>query len=771
MALRVAAPIPLFYPNLTPSRRPASSTELRFSRWNNANAEPFLRRRREQKEIEDDIRRHRRHQSALRIAEDADFEENRAAIESPPPSADFRSRGTPSAPSRPSIPGKASKYSKPPLDHKAPPSPSHPAFRRVARARIPPKPDEESGISVGENGIAYRIKGAPFEFQYSYTETPKVKPLALRESPFLPFGPTTMPRPWTGRAPLPPSKKKLPEFDSFQLPPPGKKGVKSIQAPGPFLAGSEPKYHAASREEILGEPLTTEEIKVLIKGCLRTKRQLNMGRDGLTHNMLENIHAHWKRRRVCKIKCKGVCTVDMDNVRQQLEEKTGGKIIYTKGGVIYLFRGRNYNYRTRPRYPLMLWKPITPVYPRLVQRVPDGLTLEEATEMRKKGRQLPPICKLGKNGVYCKLVKQVREAFEACELVRINCKDMNPHDCRKIGAKLRDLVPCVLLSFEYEHILMWRGKNWKSTLLPQEDNSNEAAEHITTDPTAAPSRSSNNTLSTDQDIMDQVVGTSPNKEPCISLSTKDAAFDEHPREVETECMSKSEEIDQLSRETANRLNDVVHQTSNSSTVIDQDASIAICHDISSSGAEYSSKELFQDESKHLSYLGEKAEHSAVHVGPTRHDDMDRCTRLDNASGESVGLEMEESDCLPSGSCLEGVMLLLRQAVDSGTAVILDDSCLDANIVYERSVALAKTAPPGPIFQHRIKKVSVQTTEQENSDKSEEQDIEVEVISDSNTRISGKKNFRSCRRDNLQDILPDVVPHGSLGVDELAKLLA
>ena len=44
-----------------------------------------------------------------------------------------------------------------------------------------------------------------------------------------------------------------------------------------------------------------------------------LGRDGFTHNMLENIHAHWKRRRVCKIKCKGVCTVDMDNVRKQLE--------------------------------------------------------------------------------------------------------------------------------------------------------------------------------------------------------------------------------------------------------------------------------------------------------------------------------------------------------------------------------------------------------------------------------------------------------------------
>lgn len=44
-----------------------------------------------------------------------------------------------------------------------------------------------------------------------------------------------------------------------------------------------------------------------------------IGRDGFIHNMLDNIHAHWKRKRVCKIKCKGVCTVDMDNVCQQLE--------------------------------------------------------------------------------------------------------------------------------------------------------------------------------------------------------------------------------------------------------------------------------------------------------------------------------------------------------------------------------------------------------------------------------------------------------------------
>jgi RNA-binding protein YhbY len=43
----------------------------------------------------------------------------------------------------------------------------------------------------------------------------------------------------------------------------------------------------------------------------------------------------------------------------------------------------------------------------------------------------------GKNGVYFKLVNNVREAFEECELVRVNCQGLNKSDYRKIGAKLR----------------------------------------------------------------------------------------------------------------------------------------------------------------------------------------------------------------------------------------------------------------------------------------------------------------------------------------------
>nr|GEX78101.1 CRS2-associated factor 2, chloroplastic [Tanacetum cinerariifolium] len=160
-------------------------------------------------------------------------------------------------------------------------------------------------------------------------------------------------------------------------------------------------------------------------------------RDGLTHNMLELIHSHWRRDPVCKVKCLGVPTVDMSNVSRVLQEKTGGKIILRTGGVLYLFRGRHYDPRNRPKYPVMLWKPATPVYPKLIQDAPEGLTKEEADELRMKGKKLPPICKLAKNGVYLTLVKDVRHAFEESTLVKIDCRGMHASDYKKIGAKLK----------------------------------------------------------------------------------------------------------------------------------------------------------------------------------------------------------------------------------------------------------------------------------------------------------------------------------------------
>ncbi|GAB2280484.1 CRS2-associated factor 2 [Dionaea muscipula] len=323
--------------------------------------------------------------------------------------------------------------------------------------------DGDRTVIIGDSGVSYLLPGAPFEFQFSYSETPKAKPLGIREPAVLPFAPPTMPRPWTGKAPIKSKKekKKIPLFDSFNPPPPGKKGVKYVEMPGPYKLGKFP-IGGKSREEILGDPLSRAEIKMLIQHYFSSNRQVNLGRDGFTHNMLELVHTHWKRRRVCKVKCKGVPTVDMDNVCKHLEEKTGGKVIHRAGGVVYLFRGRNYNYRTRPQYPTMLWKPAAPVYPKLIQYAPEGLTKEEADELRRKGKGLLPIYRLAKNGVYTSIVNDVRQAFEASSLVKIDCRGLDASDYKKIGAKLKELVPCVLLSFDDEQILMWRGHDWKS---------------------------------------------------------------------------------------------------------------------------------------------------------------------------------------------------------------------------------------------------------------------------------------------------------------------
>ncbi|TKY44588.1 CRS2-associated factor 1 [Spatholobus suberectus] len=162
--LKVAIRLPIFSPPLDPNpTRDRPSTELRFSQWNNANAEKFNQRRRTLREIEDEIHRTRRFTAADNITNTAT---DSAAAET------FKSFGTPSAPSRPSIPGRKSKYSKPPPKPK-PLLDSHPVVSRAASLEFRPGPEN---VKIGDDGVSYVVEGAPFEFRFSYTETPRAMP-------------------------------------------------------------------------------------------------------------------------------------------------------------------------------------------------------------------------------------------------------------------------------------------------------------------------------------------------------------------------------------------------------------------------------------------------------------------------------------------------------------------------------------------------------------------------------------------------------------------
>ncbi|XP_050219780.1 CRS2-associated factor 2, mitochondrial [Mercurialis annua] len=271
----------------------------------------------------------------------------------------------------------------------------------------------------------------PFDFRYSYSESnPAIEPIGYREPKrFSPFGPGRLDRKWTGTA-------------------------------APVQAEVDMERRMEERSRILGDPLTEEEVEELVERYRHSdcSRQINLGKGGVTHNMLDDIHNHWKRAEAVRIKCLGVPTLDMDNVCFHLEDKSGGKIIYRHINVLLVYRGRNYDPKNRPVIPTMLWKPYAPIYPKLVKNVADGLTFEETKEMRNRGLTSPALMKLTRNGVYVNVVERLREAFETEEVVRLDCTYTGSSDCKQIGVKLKDLVPCVPLLFKDEQIILWRGK-------------------------------------------------------------------------------------------------------------------------------------------------------------------------------------------------------------------------------------------------------------------------------------------------------------------------
>ncbi|KAH6759550.1 hypothetical protein C2S52_022942 [Perilla frutescens var. hirtella] len=394
----------------------------------------------------------------------------------------------------------------------------------------------------------------------------------------------------------------------------------------------------------------------------------------------------------------------------------------------------------------MLWKPVTPVYPRLVQRVPEGLTLEEASAMRKRGRDLTPICKLAKNGVYCNLVENVREAFEACELVRINCQGLNPSDYRKIGAKLKDLVPCVLLSFEGEHILIWRGRDWISSIGPTESLKGE----VKTDVASAPSPSILNS------------GKHDDLEQAISLTYGSNAKSPSPS------ILNSEKHDEQAISLTSSSND----KSQGDGVLTEDA-MSLVPDIS----DVASHQVWTDSSIDRSATPPGDDHSEA-CNPAAENEIELDGSLVNTGSTSVNPQAHEQlnneQMSPDVPCTEEIVLLMKQAVENGMALMLDDDSLDADIVFKKAVALAKTAPMGPVFRRRAKQlgVGVEKRKLQECDDSLVKEAPVDnIASEIRVRDERKISTTSKKMEEIKADYLNVVPQGNLRVDELAKLLS
>ncbi|XP_058775415.1 CRS2-associated factor 2, mitochondrial isoform X3 [Vicia villosa] len=288
-----------------------------------------------------------------------------------------------------------------------------PPFSPSRKGDCPPNVPLKSHKKGDGSANAPRKSDLPFHFRYSYSETNlSIKPISFRESPkFSPFGPGRLDRKWTGTsAPL-----------QHQV------DLNRIQE---------------ERNKILGAPLEDQEVSELVERYRHSdcSRQINLGKGGVTHNSLDDIHNHWKKAEAVRIKCLGVPTLDMDNICFHLEDKSGGKIIYRNINILLLYRGRHYDPTKRPFIPLMLWKPYAPIYPKLVNNVIQTLTHHETKLLRNKGLNSHPLMKLTRNGVYVNVVERVREAFKTEEVLRLDCTHVGMSDCKKIGVKLRHRI-------------------------------------------------------------------------------------------------------------------------------------------------------------------------------------------------------------------------------------------------------------------------------------------------------------------------------------------
>ncbi|TKY44589.1 CRS2-associated factor 1 [Spatholobus suberectus] len=372
----------------------------------------------------------------------------------------------------------------------------------------------------------------------------------------------------------------------------------------------------------------------------------------------------------------------------------------------------------------MRWKPATPVYPRLIKRVPEGLTLEKATEMRQKGRDLMPIRKLAKNGVYWDLVTNVKEAFEECELVRINCQELNTSDYRRIGAKLKDLVPCVLLSFENDHILMWRGQNWRSSS-PDPRHDDKEANKINVD-----NGNSNKLLSDAQELSALCL----QKNPVDHLSNE-------PLDISVLTNSDDVSLHKAVPCPIENSNLPVSVVTDAASLNMKTCKVETTEDVKASSGEPQMVPGTND-------------NSVSNIVDPYSDKL-----LDGSGAADV------SESSRSAPCTEGVLLLLEQAVEKGSALVLEDEFLDDDYIYQTTVAFAKSAPPKPVYklprQVRIVK----------SDRQEGLTLETEEITsvtmkdekmDKSSKIRRKEEFD-------EECLNVVVPQGTINVDKLAIL--
>lgn len=172
----------------------------------------------------------------------------------------------------------------------------------------------------------------------------------------------------------------------------------------------------------------------------------------------------------------------------------------------------------------------------------------------------------------------------------------------------------------------------------------------------------------------------------------------------------------------------------------------------------------------LSEAVEETMSFALDISPITVDDHSEETEACNQSKMELDGSVD-SIAAVSVACTEEIIQLRKQAVENGIAVMLDCDSLDADIVFKKVVALAKTAPDVPNYRQRAKELREEKKKLQQREDLEVKEAPVDIVAPKLT-VRNRRGERVTKK--MEDIKADylnVVPQGNLRVDELAKLLS
>lgn len=285
-----------------------------------------------------------------------------------------------------------------------------------------------------------------------------------------------------------------------------------------------------------------------------------------------------------------------------------------------------------------------------------------------------------------------------------------------------------MLSFENKHILIWRGLNWRSTFL---SNDGEEVNKINVD-----SEHSNTLPSDEQEL--SVLCLQKNSVEHLSNESHDISIpsssdDASICKVMVPCPSENSNLPVSVVTDATLIPVLTHEVDTTEDVLTSSGTLQSCGSTSSS----------------VSVIGTNG-NSIDGMGDPHIDKLQDGFRAAEVSQ-------------PSSSA---TLLLLEQAVKKGVALVLDEESLDADHIYQTTMAFAKSAPPEPVFK-LPRKVVVQKCDKQEGSTFEKKGITTVMMKGEKMETSSKIR----RKDDFGVRCRNVVPLRTRGVDKLARLLS